>query len=310
MLSNRLQKKLRLAERWAKREETDCFRLYDRDIPELPFAIDWYAGHLHVAVYRRPEPLDGRWLRHVVEQAAQGLSVPPERVATKVRERKRGARQYERQAQRRERLVVHERGHRFLVNLWDYLDTGLFLDHRITRSLIAKAVAGKRVLNLFAYTGSFGVYAAAAGAAEVVQVDLSRTYLDWARDNLEANGVDVRAHRFVPEDTLRFLEQARARNERFDVIVVDPPTFSNSKRTPDIFDVREDHPRLLALGLDVLSPRGALYFSTNAKHFRLEPSALPSGVVLHDLSVRTCPPDFEGRHSHRAWRIAHGDVKK
>ena len=301
MLANRLRKKRRLCERWAKRESTDCYRLYDRDIPELPFAIDAYAGYLHASAYRRPD-LDPVWARHVVLSAARELEVPAEKVALKVRERMKGTRQYERQGQRGERLVVHERGHRFYVNLWDYLDTGLFLDHRLTRSLVEAEARGKRFLNLYSYTGSFGVYAAKGGAEQVVQVDLSRTYLDWGRDNLELNGLLSKEHAFVLQDALVFLEQAAQRRERFDLVVADPPTFSNSKRMDGTFDVRRDHAELLSRVLEVLAPGGVMYFSTNAKHFRLEEEAVAARI--EDITERTRAPDFEGRHSHRAWRIA------
>lgn len=306
MLGNRLKKRRQTALRWATREETDCFRIYDRDIPELPFAIDLYADHLHAAVYARTEPLEPDWVHHVILEAAARLAIAPEQVAIKQRERMKGTRQYERRGQHAARVRVHEQGHRFWVNLTDYLDTGLFLDHRRTRRRIQQEACGKRFLNLFAYTGSFGVYAAAGGATRVVQVDLSRTYLDWAKENLVENGADLARCVFVQEDTWSYLAEAKQAGAQFDLVMLDPPTFSNSKRMAQSFDVKRDHLRLLQATIAVLAPGGVLYFSTNAHHFQLDAEALIAAVDVEvsDVTEETRAPDFQGRHSHRAFRIA------
>ena len=302
MLGNRLRKKHKLHRRWAKREEIEAYRLYDRDIPELPFAIDLYANHLHACAFERKEELDAQWIDWVLQNAAKALDIPAERLAIKTRARQKGLQQYEKQEVRNERFVIKERGHRFWVNLWDYLDTGLFLDHRETRKRVEDDAAGKRFLNLFAYTGSFGVYAAAGGADEVVQVDLSNTYLDWAAANLALNDFQKVHSRCVQSDTFAYLREAHERNERFDLVVIDPPTFSNSKRMNGTFDVKRDHVALLQATLDVLSPKGVIWFSTNARHFQLEKEAF-AGIEIEDTTEMTVAPDFVGRHSHRSYRF-------
>jgi 23S rRNA G2069 N7-methylase RlmK/C1962 C5-methylase RlmI len=307
MLGNRLRKRKKHLLRWAKREGTDCFRLYDRDIPEIPLAVDWYAGHLQVAVWDRKkkgvdDAEEDAWVDAMVSGARAALEVAAERVAVKRRERQKGSAQYERLQASERRFFVHEGGHRFWVNLWDYLDSGLFLDHRETRAMVAQESPGKRVLNLFGYTGSFGVYAAGAGAARVVQVDLSNTYLAWARDNLALNDLVRSEDELVRADTFSYLDGVAGTNERFDLVVVDPPTFSNSKRMANTFDVRRDHPELLRAVLRVLAPRGVIVFSTNARGFSLEVSSL-GRVTVEDVTEQTRSPDFEGRHSHRAWRL-------
>lgn len=327
MLANRLKKRHKHLAKWAKREGTDAYRLYDRDIPEIPLAVDWYAGCLYLASYARParensdesderdedadhpsaddsDDVEQRWLLAMREASAAALDVRLENTAQKRRERKRGSAQYQREAESGRRVVVREAGHRFYVNLWDYLDTGLFLDHRKTRALVAAESEGKRVLNLYSYTGSFGVYAQAAGAAHVTQVDLSKTYLDWSKDNLRLNALDLARHELVQEDALRFLERARDEGREYDLVVVDPPTFSNSKRMERSFDVRRDHPLVLERSRRVLARGGAVWFSTNARGFTLadEVSGLFHDVV--DMTERTRSPDFEGRHSHRAWRLS------
>jgi 23S rRNA G2069 N7-methylase RlmK/C1962 C5-methylase RlmI len=306
MLGNRLRKRHKHLSRWARREGVDCYRLYDRDIPEIPLAVDWYAGHLHLALWRRRGVAvaedEGAWLDAMATAASGALGIPQENVATKRREKQKGAAQYERQGARGRFVEVREGELRFGVNLWDYLDTGLFLDHRPTRRLVATESPGKRVLNLYSYTGSFGVYAAAAGAERVVQVDLSNTYLRWAEDNLRRNDLLRPQDARVRSDVFRYLDETAASGERFDLAVVDPPTFSNSKRTAGTFDVRRDHPELLRAVLRVLTPSGVLYFSTNARGFSIDTSSL-ARVTVEDITERTIPEDFTGRHSHRAWRL-------
>ena len=208
---NRLVRMAKHWKKWARRQGITCFRLYDRDVPEVPLAIDWYEGHLHVAEYVRPhdrtEVEHAMWLERMLETAAEALAVEPRHVELKRRQRQRGKVQYERTADEGRRLVVQEGGHRLEVNLSDYLDTGLFLDHRLTRAMVEREARGKRFLNLFGYTGAFTVYAAAGGATETVFVDLSQTYLDWCRRNLQLNGFDVRSHQLVREDALPYLRR-------------------------------------------------------------------------------------------------------
>lgn len=188
------------------------------------------------------------------------------------------------------------------MNLHAYLDTGLFLDHRRTRALVRSRAAGRRFLNLFAYTGSFTVYAAAGGARESVTVDLSNTYQEWARRNLELNGIDLARHRLLREDVFTYLEQAAARDERFDLVVLDPPTFSNSKRMREVLDVQRDHPRLINGVLRLLAPDGELFFSTNRQGFTLQAEAI-EGARIEEITRQTLPEDFARAQAHRCWRI-------
>lgn len=305
MLVNRVRKNARGLRRWARREGVTCYRLYDRDIPEIPLAIDWYDGHLHVAQYAMPHKahtLEPEWLDAQVAAVAGALAVPPDRVHVKRRERQRGHRQYERLAPPGQRFVVTEGGLRFSVDLDAYLDTGLFLDHRPTRARVRAEAAGRRFLNLFCYTGAFTVYAAAGGARASTSVDLSRTYLDWARDNLALNDLAGPAHQLVRADVRRFLEQAAADRDLYDLVVLDPPTFSSSKKTDRVLDVQRDHPELIALTLAVTRPGGVVYFSTNARRFRLDEAAI-TGADIEDITAETIPPDFRDCRIHRCWRL-------
>jgi 23S rRNA G2069 N7-methylase RlmK/C1962 C5-methylase RlmI len=294
MLHNRLRKVARHRRKWARRAGVTCYRLYDRDIPEIPLVVDWYDGRLHVSDASREDEAIG--LEALLDAAARALDVPTEQVYCKRRQRQRGAAQYTPFDRAEARFVVSEGGHRFWVNLSDYLDTGLFLDHRRTRARVQAEATGARMLNLFAYTGSFTVYAAAGGARHTMTVDLSATYLDWAQANLALNNLAGPQHQFERGDVLQWMQAARSRPARYDLIVLDPPTFSNSKRMRTTFDVRRDHPRLIADARALLTPTGALYFSTNARRFRLD--AAISAEEITDI-----PPDFERRRPHRCWKI-------
>ncbi len=306
MFGNRLRKRARQLRKWARKARVSCYRLYDRDIPELPFAVDWYDGRLHIAEYARPHDRDAEahevWLDAMMLAAAEVFELPPEAVHQKRRARQRGSDQYERQAEIGRRLIVEEGGLKFLVNLDDYLDTGLFLDHRQARAMVRDAARDRTLLNLFGYTGAFTVYGAAGGARRTVTVDLSNTYLDWASDNLALNGLaDEARHAMVRDDVLEWLDFAARRGDRFDIIVLDPPTFSNSKKMRDVLDLRRDHPRLIAGALELLSDDGWLLFSTNARKFRFERRGLPP-CRIEEITDQTTPPDFTKR-PHRAWRL-------
>ena len=271
----RLAKRFKHLSRWARRQGIEAYRLYDRDIPEIPLVIDWYAGWLHAAEYERPhertEIEHEVWLSRMIEAAAAELEVPPNRTFLKARRRQRAGGQYEKVDGQRTLLAVHEGGLQFEVNLSDYLDTGLFLDHRQTRGLVRDEAAGKRFLNLFCYTGSFSVYAAAGGASETTSVDLSNTYLDWTRTNLAKNGFkDAGRHRTVRDEARAFLEHRARRGEApFDLVVVDPPTFSRSAKSEEPWDIDRDHATLLELVARNLAPGGVVYFSTNFRRFQL-----------------------------------------
>ncbi len=305
MLGNRLRKVLRHRRKWARREAVTCYRLYDRDIPEVPVVVDWYDGRLHVAEFRKSSDTDDvdadRWLISMALGAATVLGVDDDNVYVKARQRQRGRDQYERREAARERFVVREGGHQFWVDLDGYLDTGLFLDHRIARARIGAEAEGKRVLNLFGYTGAFTVYAAGGGARASTTVDLSNTYLKWAADNLALNDLAGSAHALVRADVGRWLQEAIDARERYDLIVVDPPTFSNSKMMHGIFDVQRDHPKLISEAFALLERGGGLLFSTNARRFKLE---LPkrSNMIVEEITDTTVPPDFP-RRPHRSWYL-------
>jgi 23S rRNA (guanine2445-N2)-methyltransferase / 23S rRNA (guanine2069-N7)-methyltransferase len=305
----RLAKRFKHLSKWARRIGTDAFRIYDRDIPEVPLVIDWYAGWLHAAEYERPHDRTDIehevWLDRMIEAAAAELGVPHDRTFLKVRRRQREGGQYEKVDGREALLQVKEGGLSFEVNLSDYLDTGLFLDHRLTRGMVRDEAAGRRMLNLFSYTGSFSVYAAAGGATDTVSVDLSNTYLDWTRTNLAINGFkDAGRHRIVRDDARAFLEHRARRGEPpFDLVVVDPPTFSRSARSEVPWDVERDHAELLALVARNLTPGGIVYFSTNFRRFHLAEATLAADFSFREITNRTIPEDFRNERIHRAWRM-------
>ncbi len=295
MLGNRVRKNARHLGKWAKRENVTCWRVYDRDIPEVPITIDTYEGALVINDFRI-ERDDDAWLDAVVAAAKAALGATE--VFVKRRERlahRSEGQQYERLADRGETRIVHEGGHRFAVNLDDYVDTGLFLDHRMTRARVA-AEPATSLLNLFCYTGAFTVYAAAAGMT-TTSVDLSNTYLARARDNLELNRLDGE---LVHADVREFLGEARTAGRRWDVAVVDPPTFSNSKRMDYTFDLQRDHAALLD-DVAAVTTR-VIWFSTNRRRFKLEWER--PGVAVSDETRATIPPDFRDAKIHHAWRIA------
>ena len=306
MLTGRLARNRRHLGRWARREGIGCWRVYDRDIPDVPVTIDSYEGRLVLADCRHArvdEELDRGWLDDVVAAATAALA--PTEVHVKERRRMADRRatgaQYQRQGDQGAWHEVGEGERRFLVNLAEYLDTGLFLDHRQTRALVAAEAAGKRFLNLFAYTGAFTVHAAAAGAASSVSVDLSNTYLDWAAENLARNRIDTARHQLERADVLAWL--GAYRGPRFDLVVVDPPTFSNSKKMTTSFDVERDQVALLAAVARVATPDAVIWFSTNHRRFHLDPRT-GGGRPIIEMTARTVPPDFAYSRPHRSWRLA------
>ena len=310
IFSNRLLKRARHLRRWPTRRGITCYRLYDRDVPEVPLVVDRYEDCLHIAEYDRPHdrtPAEhADWLDLMVRTAGQVMEVDASRVFMKRRARQRGTQQYERYANSKRVFNVSEGGLKFQVNLSDYVDTGLFLDHRITRSVVRDAARGARFLNLFGYTGAFTVYAAAGGAQSTATVDLSNTYLDWAKRNMCLNDLAGPSHRFVSSDAMSFLADLPD-VPRYDLAVVDPPTFSNSKKTESIWDVQRDHVRLLNCLLARMVPGGIVFFSTNSRRFKLAEAEL-AGAVVREISRRTVPPDYRNRRVHRCWRIVRGDV--
>ncbi|MCB1874873.1 MAG: class I SAM-dependent methyltransferase [Chromatiales bacterium] len=303
-LRNRLIKNARHWGKWARRQGIGSYRLYDRDIPEFPLAVDRYEGRVHVQEFARrgTEGKDTDWWAAVLPVVAEVLEVPPEAIATKQRRRQKGSDQYNKTGETGKDFVVHEDGLAFWVNMDTYLDTGLFLDHRPTRHRIRQEAAGKRFLNLFAYTGSFSVYAAAGGASHSLTVDLSNTYQDWTRRNFALNEVDLRQHHLLRTDVLRLLDDPGGDLGRFDLIVMDPPSFSNSKAMAAVLDVQRDHPRLIAGALDLLAPGGTLYFSNNRQGFQLDENALPD-CQWKEITTQTLAEDFRRKGGHRCWLI-------
>jgi len=290
MFANRVKKNARHLGKWAKRECVTCWRVYDRDIPELPVTLDTYNGALVLNDYRI-DPSDDTWLDELA--AAGKAALEATEIFVKRRERltdRQEGHQYERLAATNQFRVVEEAGLKFRVNLGDYVDTGLFLDHRITRARVA-AEPAKSLLNLFAYTGAFSVHAAAAGMA-TTSVDLSNTYTDWARANLDLNQLDGE---IIVADVREFLVEARRAKRRWDVAIVDPPTFSNSKRMTYTFDIQRDHAALLTAVAEVTD---VIWFSTNRQRFKLEYDP----GQLTDETFATTPPDFRGK-PHRCWRM-------
>ncbi|MFM1885566.1 MAG: hypothetical protein RL026_723 [Pseudomonadota bacterium] len=308
MFANRLRKNLQHLGRSARREQVGCWRLYDADMPEYALAIDRYEGAgadagqawLFVQEYAPPASIDPDKARRRREEALavlpEATGIPFDHIHLRTRRRQKGTAQYDKLAARGRTHVVSEGGLQFLVNFEDYLDTGLFLDHRLTRQRVRAAAAGRRVLNLFCYTGSVTVHAVAGGAVASTSIDLSRTYLDWARRNLELNGLAGPAHEFVHADCLAWLAEAAARTPpgqgRYDLVFLDPPTFSNSARMQGVLDIQRDHLRLVRDCLRLLAPGGVLLFSNNAQRFRLDP-ALAAEATVADISAATIPFDFQ-----------------
>jgi 23S rRNA (guanine2445-N2)-methyltransferase / 23S rRNA (guanine2069-N7)-methyltransferase len=298
--ANRLRKNHKHLRRWAEREGTDAFRVYDRDMPEYPVVVEWYAGRVQVQLFPRREP-DAAPLRDEVGAAIEEvLGVPAARIHWKThRPHKWGESQYEREGDRGERFTVTEHGLKLWVNLGDYLDTGLFLDHRPMRMRIQKEAAGKRFLNLYCYTATASVHAAKGGARTTTSVDLSKTYLDWARRNLSLNGFSDK-NRLEQGDVMAWLEASR---DEYDLIFIDPPTFSNSKRMEGIFDVQRDQVQLIDLAMARLAPGGVLYFSNNFRKFTLEEN-LAERYAVEEITAQTIDPDFARNGKiHRAWKI-------
>ena len=304
MFANRLRRKARHMRRWPSRGVT-CYRVYNRDIPEIPLAVDLYEGRVHVAEYDRPHDRTiaehADWLDLMIGTIAGVLEVPREDIHLKRRRKQKGPDQYDKVSDARNVFNVREGGLVFEVNLSDYLDTGLFLDHRITREMVRQESSGKRMLNLFAYTGAFSVYAADGGAASTTTVDRSNTYLAWARRNMVANGLEGPQHRFERADAMEFVRSRRG-GEHYDLAVVDPPTFSNSKEFPGAFDVQRHYGQLLPATARLMPAGGVIYFSTNFRQFKFEPAALP-GLEALDISRQTVPEDFRNQRIHRCWRL-------
>jgi 23S rRNA (cytosine1962-C5)-methyltransferase len=297
MFENRLRKMYKHYSKPAKKQDIHCFRFYDHDLPEFPFAIDWYDGAVHAAEYKRRHGMEDEehdaWLQACKEMIAKVLEVPVDTIYMKERQRKAGRQgQYEKLGESKVERIVREGNLAFIINLTDYLDTGLFLDHRITRGLVRRGALRQHVLNLFCYTGSFSVYAAAGGAATVTSVDMSKTYINWAKRNMQYNKLyHPERHHFLQEDVLEWLQTAP--DNTYDMIICDPPTFSNSKRMDAEFDVQRDHVALIHQLLRIATPGTIIYFSNNYKSFVLDEENIPASIK--DITAATTPFDFQGK---------------
>lgn len=306
--ANRLAKNIKKIEKWAKQQGIDAYRLYDADLPEYNLAVDRYGDHIVVQEYQAPKNIDEQKARQRLLDAVSATlyvtGVETNKLVLKVRQKQKGTNQYEKLANKGHYFYVNEYGAKLWVNLTDYLDTGLFLDHRLTRKMVGEMAKGKTFLNLFAYTGSATIHAALNGAKSTTTVDMSNTYLNWAEQNLELNHLNLRQNRLFQGDCLQWLAECR---ERFEVIFVDPPTFSNSKRMEDSWDVQRDHIKLMSQLKRILTTDGVIVFSNNKRGFKMDFDGLAElGLQAENISHKTLPLDFERNPQiHNCWIVKH-----
>lgn len=300
---NRIRKNYRHIRKWAQRTGTNCFRIYDRDIKEYPLAIDYYDGRFcaHYFTSSRESDEPRQDLYDATNEAITSLfQTTPDAIFWRTRIKREKVEQYEKSGSAQDFFTVLEYGVRFKINLVDYLDTGLFLDHRETRRIVASMAEGKRVLNLFAYTCSFSVHAAASGAQFTKSVDMSNTYTDWGRDNFLLNSLPLENNPIIREDCMKFLSEEKG--VKYDIIVIDPPTISRSKKMDQMFDVQVDYVFLLQKALKLLAPGGTIFFSTNLRSFKFDESLFPEAKII-DISKQTIPIDFHNQKIHLCWKI-------
>ncbi|WP_105254085.1 bifunctional 23S rRNA (guanine(2069)-N(7))-methyltransferase RlmK/23S rRNA (guanine(2445)-N(2))-methyltransferase RlmL [Pseudoalteromonas sp. T1lg75] len=307
--ANRLKKNRQALKKWLKSDEITAYRLYDADIPEYNVAVDVYQNSAVIYEYAAPKNIDPnvaqKRLQDVLMLTCETLEIAPGQVALKERRKQKGDSQYQTQGSQGKTMVITEYGAKFEVNLFDYLDTGIFLDHRLARKLVRELSQGKRVLNLFAYTGTASVQAALGGAKSVTTVDMSKTYLQWAQRNFALNNLKSPRYRFEQGDCIEWLKRTRG---EYDLIFLDPPTFSNSKRMRDSFDVQRDHVTLIKDAAKLLAKQGTLLFSNNKRGFKMDVDALAlQGLQCENITEQTQSPDFaRNKHIHNAWVIRHG----
>jgi 23S rRNA (guanine2445-N2)-methyltransferase / 23S rRNA (guanine2069-N7)-methyltransferase len=307
VFANRLSKNIKHLSKWARKEAISCYRVYDADLPQYALAIDVYQDWIHVQEYAAPKSVDPVKafvrLNEAVEVISRVFDITANRIVVKTRKKQSGKSQYSRHDHSGESSIVSENGLQFKINLKDYLDTGLFLDHRLTRRLIAQLAPNKNFLNLFAYTATATVYAAAGGARSTTSVDMSNTYLDWAQQNMRLNKLLGQNHTFIREDCIKWLEDESNKGSRYQLIFLDPPTFSNSKRMDHTLDIRRDHVALIRQAMAILAEDGLLIFSCNARGFKLDEAAL-DGYALHDITRMTTTEDFRRKPAHVCWCLA------
>lgn len=301
MIKNRLEKNYKKLKAWAERNKIEAYRLYDRDIPEYPYIVDIYKDHF--LIYDKSEAFkdkDKNHLPHVVEALKALFKCEEENIVIKKRERQEGLKQYEKLDEKKQIFDVRESQALVKVNLYDYLDTGLFLDHRPMRQKVFKNAQGKNFLNLFCYTGVVSVFAALGGAT-TTSVDMSQTYLGWAQDNFKLNNIDTSVHKFINADVLQWLQNA-PKNQDFDMIFLDPPTFSNSKKMEDVFEVEKDQEFLVENCMKMLRPGGILYFSNNKRKFKLS-ETIQAKYSVKDITEESIPQDFHDKKIHVCFEI-------
>lgn len=307
--ANRIKKNVKQFEKWAKKERIDSYRLYDADLPEYNVAIDRYVDYVVIQEYSAPatipEAVTKRRISDVLLALPSALGIHPDRITLKTRERQKGANQYQKIDERKVEVITEEYGAKFKLNLTGYLDTGLFLDHRVTRKLVGDKSKGKNVLNLFAYTGSASVHAAIGGAKSVTTIDMSNTYISWAKENFALNGLSGKQYDFIQADCLQWIKENI--HQKFDLIFIDPPTFSNSKRMEDSWDVQRDHAEMLGGLIKLLSPNGELIFSNNKRKFKMDIEALnQAGIDVTNIDHLCLPLDYKRNpHIHNVWLLTH-----
>lgn len=305
-LKNRIRKNYRHVRKWAKRTNTNCFRIYDREIREYPLAIDFYDGRFCVHYFsrgREQEDPSPELMDETVQALCSIFATNPEMIYWRTRAKHKETRQYEKADESKEFFTVIEYGVKFRVNLRDYLDTGLFLDHRETRKMVASISKDKRVLNLFAYTCSFSVHAAMSGSTFTKSVDMSNTYTAWGRENFVLNSLPLKNNEVVRADCLKFLDEEIRSGIKYDLIIIDPPTISRSKKMDQLFDIQIDYIELLSKALKLLSKEGVIFFSTNSRKFVFDHSLFPSCSII-DVSEKTIPIDFHDPKIHRCWKVS------
>lgn len=305
VFGNCIRKNYRHIRKWAKRTNTDAFRIYDRDVHHYPLAIDFYAGRYNVQYFGKgvdSDEIPQELQDEVKEVLMRVLGAEPSNIYFRTRARSKESRQYEKRGESGEFFTCLEYGVKFWINLEDYLDTGLFLDHRETRQRVAKLAKEKYVLNLFAYTCSFSVHAALAGAKFTKSVDMSNTYTEWGWNNFQVNDLPEKGNKIIRADCLKFLDEEIQDGTKYDIIIIDPPTISRSKKMTQLFDIQQDYIFLLSKGLELLTPNGVIFFSTNSRKFTLDPSQLPP-CNIRDISKNTLPLDFRNEKIHQCWEI-------
>jgi 23S rRNA (cytosine1962-C5)-methyltransferase len=303
-LKNRIRKNYRHVRKWARRTGCDSFRIYDREIREYPLAIDFYAGRICAHYFASKAEGDEPPLKVVeeVEEALTAIFGRDLELYWRTRQKSKETRQYEKFGNEKEFFIVREYGASFWVNLVDYLDTGLFLDHRETRQLVAACAKGGCLLNLFAYTCSFSVHAAIAGATYTKSVDMSNTYTEWGKENFALNSLSLKNNEVVRADCLKFLSKELETGRKYKCIVIDPPTISRSKKMDQIFDIQVDYSHLISDALQLLLPGGVIFFSTNSRRFAFDTTLFPSCQII-DITKKTIPLDFHDPKIHRCWTI-------